>query len=340
MSILAYTGMPGSGKSYDTVANQILPALQAGRKVVTNIPLVKEEFDKLGCTGELVDLPIERVAQSPETIQDFCTAGSVVIIDEVWRLFPAGLKANKVPEPYKQLLAEHRHMVDADGNSMQIVLVTQDLAQISAFARQLVEQTFVHTKLTHMGMAKRYRVDIYHGAVTGLKPNIQNRLREIYGTYDKKYFKLYQSHTMSEKKEDAATNESMVDARGNVLKKPVLIIGAVFIVFAVIYGFYGVTSFFNPEPERFAQAASVATGLEQPRHEHPHKIESRGSLPLLTYTLAGFVDTGKPETSYGLIFDSGHLIRVPFSSCWSEYSDNYICTYKGVKVSRLGVTDL
>ncbi|MGB6097665.1 MAG: zonular occludens toxin domain-containing protein [Comamonas thiooxydans] len=32
-------GIPGSGKSYEAVAYHVLPALQAGRKVITNLPL-------------------------------------------------------------------------------------------------------------------------------------------------------------------------------------------------------------------------------------------------------------------------------------------------------------
>lgn len=37
-------GIPGSGKSYEAVAYHVLPMLQAGRKVITNLPLVLEMF--------------------------------------------------------------------------------------------------------------------------------------------------------------------------------------------------------------------------------------------------------------------------------------------------------
>jgi zona occludens toxin len=37
-------GIPGSGKSYEAVAYHVLPALEAGRKVITNLPLVVEMF--------------------------------------------------------------------------------------------------------------------------------------------------------------------------------------------------------------------------------------------------------------------------------------------------------
>jgi zona occludens toxin len=38
------SGRPGSGKSYEAVVTHILPALQQGRKIVTNIPLNIEWF--------------------------------------------------------------------------------------------------------------------------------------------------------------------------------------------------------------------------------------------------------------------------------------------------------
>lgn len=37
-------GIPGSGKSYEAVAYHVLPALQAGRKVITNLPLNVDAF--------------------------------------------------------------------------------------------------------------------------------------------------------------------------------------------------------------------------------------------------------------------------------------------------------
>lgn len=37
-------GIPGSGKSYEAVAYHVLPALEAGRKVITNLPLVVDMF--------------------------------------------------------------------------------------------------------------------------------------------------------------------------------------------------------------------------------------------------------------------------------------------------------
>lgn len=38
--IYAIVGRPRSGKSYESVVYHIIPAIQSGRKVITNIPLI------------------------------------------------------------------------------------------------------------------------------------------------------------------------------------------------------------------------------------------------------------------------------------------------------------
>lgn len=248
MSIIAYTGLPGSGKSYDVVANQVLPALKAGRRVCTNIPLNVEDISKVvPYAAELLsEFPTERVQASPELIDEYAKPGVVLILDEVWRLWPAGQKANQVPEPFRKLLAEHRHMVGADGNSMQIVLVTQDLAQIGKFARDLVETTFHHTKLTHIGASGSYRIDVYNGPMSGPNPPKAARMREIFGRYDSTIFKLYKSHTMSQA-EGGGANEAAVDGRNNLWKRPMIYVGLAFVVACIGFGVPMVRKAFNPE---------------------------------------------------------------------------------------------
>jgi zona occludens toxin (predicted ATPase) len=187
-----------------------------------------------GVTGNVVEFPVDAVAAEPHKIREYVSPGCVFVLDEVWRIFPQGLQANKVPEEYKSLLAEHRHMVDAAGNSTQIVFVVQDLANIGAFARRLVETTFVTTKLGHVGLSNSYRVDIFHGAVTGATPPVGNRLRFITGMYRKEIFALYKSQTMSEATSHGS--EAKIDKRANIWKRPIVIVGAIAIPFMLFGG--------------------------------------------------------------------------------------------------------
>ena len=220
MAITAYVGYPRHGKSYSAVEQVILPALAAGRVVVTNLPLrvdvVLQEFP--GADVRAFDLVgIER---EPELITSVCPHGSVVVIDEAWRLWPAGATAKNIPTAFKSFLAEHGHRVDAAGNSQQIVLVTQDLNQVSAFARQLVEETFVCRKLTVVGQGGRFRTDVHQGHPTGLEPSERTRTRQIFGEYSERVWRFYTSHTMSQAVEGARVNEKAVDGRGNALRSP------------------------------------------------------------------------------------------------------------------------
>lgn len=277
MSILAYVGLPGSGKSYDVVANQVLPALKGDRTVVTNIPLHEDRIRETIKTGRLIDFPTEKVQSEPASIWDYAQPGVVLILDEVWRLFPMGEKANKVPEPFRKLLAEHRHMVDAKGDSMQIVLVTQDLMQIGTFARQLVEQTVYHTKLSAVGASKSYRIDIYQGPVTGANPPKSNRVREIFGKYQDSVTRLYQSHTMSQS-EEGKVNESAADNRGVIWRRPGIWIGLVGVVVMFAWGIPTAISLIRmdkykdeqatPQPEASPEPQStispIVAAIEQP----------------------------------------------------------------------------
>lgn len=259
MAIYAYVGLPGSGKSYGVVQNQVLPALREGRTVCTNVPLYEDRIRESVTTGELRDFPIEKVAAEPHLIEQYAPAGSVVIIDEVWRLFPAGQKVNNVPEPFKSFFAEHRHRVDEQGRSVQIVLVTQDLAQIGAFARQLVDQTFVHQKLDHFGASGSYQVTIYKTGVTGQRPPDNLKVRSILGRYDPKVYRLYKSHTLSHAVGDGA-NEKAADTRGNMFKSPLWIAGALIFLLGLGFGVPRVLGFFGGGDRAAAASPARASG--------------------------------------------------------------------------------
>lgn len=225
MAIDAYVGLPGHGKSYGVTEHVIIPSVKEGRHVVTNIPL---EIDEL-----LADFgtPDSQITQLPEDwferpdMADFVPAGSVLVLDELWRRWPAGLKANQANLADKSLLAEHRHRVDEKGRSMRIVLVTQDLSQIAAWVRILVEQTYKMTKLTAVGSKKKFRVDIYRGAPTGQNIPKSHLIRQMFGQYKPEVYRYYSSATQSAT--GSVGDESKADGRGNLLKSPFIIFSLV-----------------------------------------------------------------------------------------------------------------
>lgn len=241
MAIDAYVGLPGHGKSYGVTEHVIIPSLKQGRKIVTNIPLNEEkllaDFGEAG--GEIVQLPLDW--HETEDLHDVAPPGCVLVLDEVWRRWPAGEYSKSANFQDQKLLAEHRHRVDEAGQSMRVVLVTQDLAQISNWVRLLVESTY---RISKKGK-KFYVVTIYMGAVTGVRPPRSAILRQVSGTFKKSVFQYYSSATQSTT--GAVGDESTADARASILKSIGLwaSLGCAFVF--LIFGLIGITAFFTPD---------------------------------------------------------------------------------------------
>jgi len=253
MSISAYVGLPGHGKSYGVVENVILPALREKRTVFTNIPMDDNKcLDDFGMTVTPFD--VVDITKNPSWWTDVFQAGAVFVLDEVWRLWPAGLKANNVREEDKAFLAEHRHMVGENGLSTEIYLVTQDLGQIAAFARALVETTYRTVKMNHIGLDKRFRVDVYTGAVAGPKPPQSTLLRQIPGKFSKDVYQYYKSHTKS--KTGSAGDETRTDKRANALSGFSIKAGFVFVVLCVWLASWGISKY--REKFTFAEQQAVS----------------------------------------------------------------------------------
>lgn len=282
MSIVAYTGLPGSGKSYSVVEHQIVPALKAGRKVVTNLPMRLDQVEAQGWPGELVELPLDVVIAEPHKILEYCAAGCLLIIDEAWKIFPQGMQANKVAPEYGKLLAEHRHMVDERNNSVQIVLVVQDLANVAAFARRLVENTFVTTKLSFVGMSGSFRVDVFHGAQTGATPPVSQRLRMITGRYRKEIYALYKSHTLAVNADQVGANEKGMDQRANIWKRPAFAVGAVLVPLLLWWSLHTLGRLGHEGFGGMHKPASVVAGAGGPDAPARSGAERGGAGPVAT----------------------------------------------------------
>jgi|TARA_A100001015_G_C15041966_1_gene740356 zona occludens toxin len=213
MTISAYVGLPGHGKSYTVTEHVILPALKSGRTVFTNIPMNDEEC--LAATGnQVTSFQTDDIIQNPNWWTEVFEAGAVIVIDEVWRLWPSGTRMNKAREQDKTFINEHRHMV-SNGLSTEIILVSQDLIDIATFVRNKVDTTFRVVKLTKIGSKNKYRLDIYEGVVTGQAPPVKQRSRQIFGQFKSDVYKLYTSQTRGD---GSFGDESRTDDRYNVLK--------------------------------------------------------------------------------------------------------------------------
>ena len=345
MSIYAYVGLPGSGKSYNVVANVILPALRSGRRVVTNVPVYRDVILAAeGVTGELVNFPVSEVEQDPELIRKYVTNGDVFVLDEVWKLWPSGLKTADIPNVYKTLLAEHRHMTDAKGRSLHIVLAVQDLGSVAVFARKLVEQTFIHTKMGDLGMDGRYRVDIYSGAVTGYMGSDKMFIRSVFGEYSAEVWKFYQSHTKAEGVGGGIHGEKSVDRRGNKFKRPFFLYG---LPIALIGGVFAMWHL-KKEGDRMMHppAKEVPSAIHPGFVDSVHVPVSSGVLgsvvgPIQSrprFRVLGYIEVpGSPERSKAiLIGDAGKTIVRSMTHCRFIDQDYFECNVGGEWFGQVG----
>lgn len=255
MAINAYTGLMGSGKTYEVVASVILPAIKAGRDVVTNIHGLNQDAihqylknpDK-GCTFGTIRIVKNEQIEKPEFFPEFhdekfivteetiVKPGNVVAIDEAWR--PWGT-TSKCVNAHMAFFREHRHCVNDKGISCDLALMTQDITDIHKLLKNVIEVSFLFTKLKTLGMSKRYRVEVYEGA----KLYATKRTSRTVNKYNPKIFPLYKSYSS----DSGAGVEKAIDPRQNMLKQGAFFVPIIIAIALIAFGAWHLYGFFHPQ---------------------------------------------------------------------------------------------
>jgi zona occludens toxin len=211
-------GAPGGGKSYEAVAFHILAALNSGRKVITNLPLVVSEFPPeqrllldirteakgkaekksglLAAMGADDDEVFRRPFSTVECYGDTWRhpdtgSGPLYAIDECHLCLPRENTGRRVREWYSL----HRHEL-AD-----VLLITQSYGKVCKDIIDLVQVCYKVRKATAFGSNNGYIRKVFDG-VRGDCVNTSVR------KYDKRYFKFYKSHTKtSQAGQELAAND-------------------------------------------------------------------------------------------------------------------------------------
>lgn len=217
--ITGIEGIPGSGKSYEAVVFHVLPALAAGRKIITNLPLNVEAFkaidqsypdlievrtrpaDILGtwdasniAEREAFQPTYDEPVRSPASVSTFGTVwdywsewrgekgqGPLFVIDECHVSLPRLGTPDSVIEWFKL----HRHY-NAD-----VVLLTQSFRDICQPISQLLASLIRCRKADILGRSNRYIRKVHAGYRGAL---IQTNERP----YRSQFFGLYKSNTQSQ----------------------------------------------------------------------------------------------------------------------------------------------
>ena len=259
MSIKLYTGLQGSGKSYEVVSVVILGALREGRRVVSNIAglnyeamrdlLISEGVSELR-VGTLYQIHHDDVykenffrtdTDEKNGIETIIQPGDVVCIDEIWRFWET---PKQVTPRTQNFFRMHRHMVHPDTNfACEIVLITQSVDDVIRKIRSVVETTYVMTKHIELGTDKHYRIDIYSRAITHRVMPINSYQK----SYDPKYFGLYKSHSVAEEGVEAV--EKSIGRKATIWNKPIIKFGMPLAVVFFCVSFFLLWRFFHP-PEQ------------------------------------------------------------------------------------------
>lgn len=182
-------GRPGGGKSYEAVAFHILPSLEQGRKIITNLPLNLGEFEKLNPHFPNLIEVLHPVPGNLVRFRHVCDyqsewkhpvdgSGPLFVIDECHIPLPVKGTDRAVEEWYSM----HRH------SAADVILITQSHGKINKPIRDLAQLVFMVSKNVAFGSSSTYLQKVYDG-VRG--PLISNTVRK----YKPEYFRLYTSHT-------------------------------------------------------------------------------------------------------------------------------------------------
>lgn len=246
MAIEAYTGMPGDGKTYEVVKSVIVPAIRRGQRVVTNIRGLDPE-----AIGKHLGFPPGRVAMLIKQfdIEDAMTAtglapdffpteggeddgilewGAYNVIDEAHFVFGTG---SKFDNRGKYFLRQHRHE-ESDGQSTQIVVITQSIDDLTASVKNVVRSTTRCIKKTMYGNHKAYFCRKFMGATEA--PG--KALNEISSKYEAPYIHMYKSQR------HAVVNEKGVDNRGSIWTNRKLQAGIVVALLATVFLIYSLVT--------------------------------------------------------------------------------------------------
>lgn len=226
MSINCYSGLQGSGKSYEVVSSIIVPAVAAGRRVVTNIRGIDSDairaycvevfdiqLDKCGSVVSVTDddvrsadfFPTEKTHEDREA-KCLVLPGDLVAVDEAYKIWGSDCK---IPNEHRVFFREHRHYQHPVTKvTCDMVLMTQDIGDIHRFVKVVLETTFKTHKAKGVGLNNTYTITMWEG----YKQTAKTIVKDWTQNYRPEFFPLYKSYAG-----DGDGKETATDKRQNIL---------------------------------------------------------------------------------------------------------------------------
>lgn len=275
MAINAYTGLMGSGKSYEVVASVVLPAVEAGRRVVTNVDGINGDLicaylvqhrgadaAKLGTVVHVSNADVGRDdffpdENMPEQVS-IVQLGDLVCIDEAWRFWGSSMSISK---NHMQFFRMHRHYVHAGtGVACDVAVMVQAIGDLHRTLRSVVEMTARMTKLKTLGLNRSYRVELFEGDKITKTAKFETFVKR----YDKAIFPLYRSYAGTGQGKEAA-----IDKRQNVLRNPrIWLVGSLMLLMLAASTWYLLHYFNKYKSPGIAKGAELGS-IQQPSPAGP-----------------------------------------------------------------------
>jgi len=271
MAINCYSGLMGTGKSYEVVSSVVVPAVAAGRRVVSNIAglnndLVREyvackyqiEDDKLGSVVNVNDdqvraadfFPDHAAAEGGEC-NSLVMPGDLVAIDEAYKIWGSDVK---ILNEHKVFFREHRHYTHPDtGVSCDLVLMTQDIGDLHRSIKAVIGNSFKTHKAKGIGLNNVYTITMWEG----WKQHAKHIVKDWTKTYDPEVFPLYKSYAGNKqgKELNADVRMNIFADRRSMFKIGFFILAAVLICWRLFHWWWAKT---HPDASAKPPAAAAA----------------------------------------------------------------------------------
>lgn len=203
MGLILLHGLNGSGKTYHAVKDYLIPALEAGRPVITNIDGIDKDYlhiifaipyehlDKLILFPPGEDLMSAGGFDDPMSrFFEICQkqTNTVVIFDEIQAYYASvAWKENPNRTAFANYITQHRKFGD------DFIALTPDANKVDSSIRGIFHYNIHFKKADLIGQSKRYFYNIRYSS-----DFIGNPLKTGTGTYEDKYHRVYKSFRADE----------------------------------------------------------------------------------------------------------------------------------------------
>jgi len=247
MAIKGRIGLPGGGKSLSAVEEDIIPALKAGKRVYTNIPIRPDELAAMWDIQlhhltvlddeEMADLYVKRDALGESNPGEY--GKTLWVHDEIQKVFPSG-EWQKTPrvKAFRNVIAWHRH------DEIEIVWISQHHSSVDAELRKRTKTFWRHDDVGVLGVP-RLRNRLYLPNLAG-EPE-EPPLRTKWYKPDPRVFVSYKSF-------EVGTGAKTKDERPG-LPRSVLFLGMLILIAVVAVGWM----VYNQNPFAMSKAPGITS---------------------------------------------------------------------------------